>query len=93
MRGVTREEANYRIEGTRLRVEQGLVVGRWVCGHLFSGERLHLQRRGGTVGPMRMGACTKWTNPWTGKSPGLGCGMKQARKPRCGASRREAEIA
>jgi hypothetical protein len=38
-RGVTREEANYRIEGTRLLVEQSLEVGEWVCGHLFAGEQ------------------------------------------------------
>lgn len=43
MRGVTREEANYQIEGTRLRVEQDLGVRERVCGHLFAGEQASSQ--------------------------------------------------
>jgi hypothetical protein len=66
MRGVTREEANYRIEGTRLRVEQGLGVGERVCGHLFAGEQASSQRRGGTVLLMKESTCMEWINPWTG---------------------------
>lgn len=66
MRGVTREEANYRIEGTRLCVEQSLGVGEWVCGHLFADEQTSSQRQGGIVLLMKESTCMKWTNPWTG---------------------------
>lgn len=62
-RGVAPEEANHRIEGTRLRVEQSLGVGESVCGCLLAGKRIGSQRRGGNVLPMRESTCTEWKNP------------------------------
>jgi len=38
-RGVAKEEVNYRIDGTRLDLEQSPEVGEEFCGHLLAGEQ------------------------------------------------------
>lgn len=75
MRGATNEEANYRIDGTQLCMEQSLEVGEEDCGSPLAGER-SIPNDEGATSPDEGGSCAETINPWTGSSPGIGCGMK-----------------
>jgi hypothetical protein len=64
-RGATIDEANYRIVGTQLCMEQSLEVGEEDCGSLLAGER-SIPNDEGATGPDEGASCVESINPWTG---------------------------
>eukprot|EP01024_Parvocaulis_polyphysoides_P065699 TRINITY_DN7671_c0_g2_i1.p3 TRINITY_DN7671_c0_g2~~TRINITY_DN7671_c0_g2_i1.p3 ORF type:complete len:114 (-),score=15.92 TRINITY_DN7671_c0_g2_i1:429-770(-) len=89
-RGASGGTGQPRPIGTLLRVEQGLEVEVDSSGSWFrpvSEDRLNGM---GAALPDEGRKAARREKPLDVTNPGCGCGMKQARKPRCGVKRREA---